>query len=139
MRTMMTATTNWHTLPKTSTSDQKRERAVEIQMVYHGAVVSYSFEASIAPTVHEIEQSIDTLLRREGWSGVTPPSAPVLLPAGREKAEYVDPVYDGDGEACCPVHRTPISQGRYGWYCSQRATGAQAANAKGYCALRFKN
>lgn len=135
----MTTATNGHTAPTEPASDQKRQRGVAIQMVYHGAVVSFGFEASIAPTVHEIEQSIDTLLRREGWSGVTPPAKPLLLPAGREQAEYVDPIYDGNGEACCPVHRTPLNQGRYGRYCSQRAAGGQAANAKGYCALRFKD
>jgi hypothetical protein len=135
----MTTATNGHTAPSTPATEGKRARGVEIQMVYHGAVVSFAFEASVAPAVHEIEQMIDTLLRREGWSGVTPPAKPVLLPAGREKAEYVDPIYDGAGEACCPVHRTPILQGRYGWYCSARATGDQAANAKGYCALRFKD
>lgn len=135
----MTTATNGHTAPAESANEQKRQRGVDIQMVYHGAVVAFSFDAAVAPTVHEIEQSIDTLLRREGWSGVTPPAAPIRLPAGREMAEYVDPVYDGDGQACCPVHRTPISQGRYGWYCTQRAREGQAANAKGYCALRFKD
>jgi hypothetical protein len=135
----MTITSNGHTAHGAPAQDAKRARGVEIQMVYHGAIVSFSFEASIAPTVHEIEQSIDTLLRRAGWSGVTPPAEPIQLATGRESAQYVDPIYDGDGAACCPVHRIPISQGRYGWYCSARATGDQAANTKGYCALRFKD
>jgi hypothetical protein len=135
----MTVASNGHA-PKTAPHQEpKRERGVEIQMVYHGAVVSFTFDAAIAPTVHEIEQSIDTLLRRSGWSGVKPAAEPVLLATGRESVQYVDPIYDGDGAACCPVHRTSISQGRYGWYCSARATGDQAANAKGYCALRFKD
>lgn len=135
----MTAPTNGHAPASAPSQEPKRQRGVSIQMVYHGALVSFTFDAAVAPTVHEIEQSIDTLLRRAGWSGVTPPKEPIVLPAGRELAEYVDPVYDGDGVACCPVHRRPISQGRYGWYCSQRARGDQAANEKGYCSLRFKD
>jgi hypothetical protein len=135
----MTTLTNGHA-PKTAPDQQqKRERGVAIQMTYHGALVSFTFEASVAPTVHEIEQSIDTLLRRTGWSGVQTPVEPVVLPSGRDTAQYVEPIYDGDGAACCPVHRVPISQGRYGWYCSARARADQAANDKGYCALRFKD
>lgn len=136
---MTTTIRNGHTANGVSAQDQKRQRGVEIQMAYHGALISFTFEASVAPTVHEIEQSIDTLLRRAGWSGVTTPAEPILLPTGRESSQYVDPVYDGDGAACCPIHHRPISQGRYGWYCSARATGDQAANDKGYCALRFKD
>jgi hypothetical protein len=80
----MTVASNGHA-PKTAPHQEpKRERGVEIQMVYHGAVVSFTFEAAIAPTVHEIEQSIDTLLRRAGWSGVKPACNTRVLPTGRE-------------------------------------------------------
>jgi hypothetical protein len=35
-----------------------------------------------------------------------------------------------------PVHRKPLSEGRYGLFCPSRATGDQA-NDKGYCNLKF--
>jgi hypothetical protein len=61
-------------------------------------------------------------------------------PAAQEmsaKAERVQPMYDADGTACCPVHKRALSDGQYGLYCSARAKPGEAANAKGYCALRF--
>jgi hypothetical protein len=83
--------------------------------------------------VRELEQSIDTLLRREGWSGAPTPAAG----ASKPKAEKVKPFYDGDGEACCPVHRKPLKEGQYGLYCSSKASTGEVANDKGYCNLRF--
>lgn len=116
----------------------KRERAVTIQLTYHGALISFSFSSSDNVPIVELEQSIDTLLRREGWSGVGNAPAPLLAGPGKSTAQYVDPMYDGNGEACCPVHKKPLAEGRYGPYCQSRAKAGEAANDKGYCALRFK-
>lgn len=114
----------------------KRQRGVTIQLVYHGAPVTFTFDANGAPQIHEIEQSIDTLLKREGWS--TPQLAQATNGNGKKPAsERVAPIYDGDGQPCCPVHKKPLSEGRYGLYCSAKAKDGQAANDKGYCALRF--
>jgi hypothetical protein len=54
----------------------KRQRGVSIQLCYHGAPITFTFEANGAPQIHEIEQSIDTLLKREGW-GVPQASFPL--------------------------------------------------------------
>jgi hypothetical protein len=117
----------------------KRQRAVTIQLQYHGALVSFSFSASDNVPIVELEQSIDTLMRREGWSGAEQNAQPpVLAGPGKTKATYVDPIYDGNGEACCPTHRKPLAEGRYGPYCQCRAREGEVANDKGYCALRFK-
>jgi hypothetical protein len=117
----------------------KRQRAITITLHYHGAPVTFHFSAADNVPIVELEQSIDTLLRREGWGGVAPTPAPLLPGPGKTKAQYVDAIYDGDGEACCPVHRTPLADGRYGRYCPARARDGEATNAKGYCALRFKD
>lgn len=117
---------------------RKRQRAVTIQMNYHGALVAFAFAADDNVPIVELEQSIDTLLRREGWKGIDNAPPPVLAGPGKTKAQYVDPYYNDDGEACCPVHRRPLADGRYGPYCQSRASGDEAASDKGYCALRFK-
>jgi hypothetical protein len=73
-------------------------------------------------------------------------AAPTVAPAthtaplgnGKTKAQTVEPIYQPDGTPCCPVHRKPLSEGRYGWFCSAKATGDEAANGKGYCSLRFE-
>ena len=68
----------------------------------------------------------------------TPTAAPAAG-AGQHKpkAERVEPFYKPDGTACCPVHKMPLSQGRYGLYCSAKAKPGEAQNDKGYCSLRF--
>jgi hypothetical protein len=116
----------------------KRQRAITIQLNYHGALVSFNFSATDNVPIVELEQSIDTLLRREGWKGVENAPAPTLAGPGKSKAQYVDPLYNNDGEACCPVHRKPLVDGRYGPYCKSRASGDESANDKGYCNLKFK-
>lgn len=116
----------------------KRQRSISIQLNYHGALVTFGFSAADNVPIVELEQSIDTLLRREGWQGVENAPAPVLAGPGKIKAQYVDPFYNDNGEACCPVHRRPLADGRYGPYCKSRATGDESANDKGYCKLRFK-
>ncbi len=107
----------------------KRQRGVTIQLCYHGALVCFTFAADGAPQVHEIEQSIDTLLKRDGWGGAPTGSTTAAKP----KAEKVKPFYDGDGAACCPVHRKPLKEGQYGWYCSAKDPSTE----RGYCALKF--
>lgn len=116
----------------------KRQRSITIQLNYHGALVTFGFSAADNVPVVELEQSIDTLLRREGWKGIDSAPPPVLPGPGKTNAQYVDPFYNNDGEACCPVHRKPLVDGRYGPYCSSKAKGDESANDKGYCNLKFK-
>lgn len=117
----------------------KRKRAVIVQLSYHGALVGFHYAADAEMTVHELEQCIDTMLSRPGWAEATTQAA--ATPAPRRPLEAVRPNYNGDGEACCTVHRdTPLRQGqRGGWYCPARAKGNEAANEKGYCAIRFED
>lgn len=58
------------------------------------------------------------------------------LGATRKPAERVSVAYDGAGQPMCPIHRKPLSEGRYGLYCPSKAQG-EHANDKGYCNLRF--
>lgn len=88
--------------------------------------------------------SIDQLLgvtKRLRELGAEPTVAPAThtapLSTPRKAAQTVEPIYQPDGTACCPVHRKPLVEGRYGLYCPSRATGDQAANDKGYCSLKF--
>jgi hypothetical protein len=112
----------------------KRNRAITLGLIYHGAIVSIAFSAEDNVPINEIEQMVDTILRREGWGAQN--SAPPPTP--RPPAEWVDPEYDNNGDPCCPVHHRPLKQGTYGSYCSARAAAGESANEKGYCSLKFK-
>lgn len=88
--------------------------------------------------------SMDTLpgaIKRLRELGAEPARENLILDQvskARKPATRVQPAYDGDGQAICPVHRKVLSEGRYGLYCPSKATGDQAANDKGYCSLRFE-
>ncbi len=62
--------------------------------------------------------------------------ADVHTPARKGAAMITTPAYDGSGQAMCPVHRKPLSEGRYGLFCPSKAEG-EHANAKGWCNIRF--
>lgn len=116
----------------------KRKRATSIQLTYHGAMVGFTFSADDAIPVSELEQMIDTMLRREGWEGVPQPGT--ATNGAKKKAEWVDPEYDQNGDPRCPVHHKTLKQGQYGSYCPAKADAAkgESANDKGYCNLKFK-
>ena len=80
-----------------------------------------------APLVH-------TLPGRMGWEiRLTVQGGLRIL----EKIERVEPYFKPDGTACCPVHKMPLLQGRFGLYCSAKAKPGEAQNEKGYCSLKF--
>jgi hypothetical protein len=89
----------------------------------------------------EYTGAIDTIpaaierLRSAGVLDLVQTSKPTK--AAQKPAQRVEPVYQPDGTACCPVHHKPLTEGRYGLYCPSRATGDQATNDKGYCSLKF--
>lgn len=70
--------------------------------------------------------------------GGTAPAAPTSA-AEKPARKTVAPFYDGNGDACCPIHKKALQEGQYGLYCSAKATGDQVADKKGYCGLRFKD
>lgn len=76
------------------------------------------------------------LVERLKANGVEPlpvasaPQRPAQRP--QQGAELPEPWYNDAGDACCPWHRKPLREGRYGQYCPSRAEGDQA-NDKGYC------
>lgn len=120
----------------------KRKRAVRIRLAYHGALVEFAYSAEDSVPIHELEQSIDTMLKREGWTGGLQPTATNTTTGGNGKkpATWVDPEYDNNGDPRCPVHHKTLKQGTYGSYCPSKADAVkgEAANDKGYCSLKFK-
>ena len=81
--------------------------------------------ASIGPTLDKI--------RAAGLLGLVQARPPVAS----QPRQTVEPLYKPDGTACCPVHKTPLTEGQYGLYCRSKAAPGEAQNAKGYCSLRF--
>lgn len=90
----------------------------------------------------QLEQ-LDAITKRLAALGATPtaaaPAAAPVSPIGekpRKPAQRLEPAYQADGTPCCPIHKKPLSEGRYGLYCPSKAQG-EHANDKGYCNLKF--
>jgi hypothetical protein len=116
---------------------ERRPVKQDLTITIHACVNGFDAEICFSGQLDQLE----ALTRRLRDLGMSPSGvrqlAPVQSTPARKAAQRVEPVYQPDGTACCPVHHKPLSEGRYGLFCPSRATGDQAANDKGYCALRF--
>ena len=107
--------------------------AITIELAPDGVHIHCAYQGTLA--------SIPAAVKRLQDAGLlelvnTHRAAPAAAPA-KAKVEPVEPLYRADGTACCPVHKTPLTHGQFGQYCSSRAKPGEAQNAKGYCSLRF--
>jgi len=110
---------------------QHQQVDIQIECVCEGYTVRVEYNGAVA--------TVKSAIARLRAAGLEPSrtTAPTAAPAPRQRAETVEPLYQPDGTACCPVHRRALSEGRYGLFCSSKAQPGQAANDKGYCSLRF--
>lgn len=117
-----------------SDTDTTEARAVPVRV--HAALDGWpvDLDLTIAPA------RLPVALAKLAALGFTPATAAPAAPAQveRPRRPRVEPVYQPDGTACCPVHHKPLSEGRYGLYCSAKARPGDEQNDKGYCALRFE-
>lgn len=111
---------------------QEKQANITIEGMLDGLTVTVEFTSAISAIPAAIER-----LKAIGLSSAQRSMAPAAPATPKAKAETVEPLYKPDGTACCPIHMRPLVEGSYGLYCSSKAQPGQAANAKGYCSLRF--
>ncbi len=99
-----------------------------VHIVIHCQAEGYSFELSTDMPA----ASIPAALRRLREYGIEPKQHT----SGKRKPK-TQPIYADDGTPMCPVHNKPLREGSFGPYCSAKAQGSEAANDKGYCAIKF--
>jgi hypothetical protein len=73
---------------------------------------------------------LPALLKRLRELGIEP--VPPASTGAKVKAAKVQPFYDGDGTACCPVHKRELKEGKFGLYCSAKDKATDQ-----YCNLKF--
>ena len=105
---------------------------IQVEIAPDGLHVRAEWTAGLSTIPGVIER-----LKALGVVEIVNSSRMAVVSATKPKAETVEPLYKPDGTACCPVHKRALSDGQYGLYCSARAKPGEAANTKGYCALRF--
>ncbi len=107
---------------------------IRIEVAPDGLHITAEYTGTLASIPAAIER-----LRQSGVLELVKPAQASPAPAAqqRQRAERAEPFYKPDGTACCPVHHKPLAEGRYGLYCPSKAQPGEAANPRGYCALRF--
>lgn len=123
--------------PAAAPAEQERpekQANITIEVTPTGLHVRAEYTGGLSSIPRAIEQ-----LRAAGVLELVQASAPAqAVPQTKAKAPRVQPVYNDAGEPCCPVHGRVLSEGQYGLYCRSKASAGEAANDKGYCALKFK-
>jgi len=78
---------------------------------------------------------LEAITRRLRDLGASPAGVHQVSPAAaaptRKAGEKVTPLYNGDGEPMCPVHKRVLKQGKWGMYCSAKGEDET------YCNLKF--
>ncbi len=109
---------------------------IRIEVAPDGLHITAEYVGQLASIPQAIER-----LRAAGVLDLVASSRPTAASISqvekKPSAQRVEPAYKPDGTPCCPVHRKPLTEGRYGLYCPAKAADGEQANAKGYCALRF--
>ena len=82
--------------------------------------------------------SIPTAVKRLVDAGLvelvnTHRAAPIATNTRQKPAQRVQAEYSSAGEACCPKHKKPLKEGKFGLYCSAKDDSTE----RGYCALKF--
>jgi hypothetical protein len=102
----------------------------EITITVHCRVNGFDTELCFSGQVEQL----DAITRRLASLGAEPVGR-AAPPATEKKprAERVEPIYNGDGDACCPKHKKPLKDGKWGLYCPAKDDSTE----RGYCALKF--
>jgi hypothetical protein len=114
-------------------AENERQANITIEVGPLGLTVRCEYSGSLA----SIPAAIERLKQAGVVELVSGARHTAPLGNGKAKAERVEPVYQPDGTPCCPVHRKPLSEGRYGLYCPAKAKPGEEQNDKGYCNLKF--
>ncbi len=112
----------------------ERQANISIEVAPDGLHVRAEYTGTLASIPAAIER-----LRAAGVLELVSGARVAPTPAEKKntKAQRVQPLYDGNGDAMCPVHRKPLADGRYGPYCTAKAKPGEEQNDKGYCSLKF--
>jgi hypothetical protein len=115
----------------------ERSARQELTITIHATIDGFSTEICFRGALDQLE----AITRRLRDLGASPAGVHQLAPAAaapaRKAAQRATPAYDGDGQPMCPVHRKPLSEGRFGLFCPAKAKPGEEQNDKGYCSLRF--
>ena len=114
----------------------QRSIAITVKLTMNGFPIELSFDGTV--------DQLPAITKRLAELGAEAPAAAApASPATNDqrpttKAEKVQPSYNADGDACCPVHRRKLQDGAHGLFCSAKAKAGQVADKNGYCGLRFE-
>jgi hypothetical protein len=91
---------------------QERQANITIEVAPDGLHIRCEYTGALGSIPQAIER-----LKAAGVLELVSASRPVAPTNGKVKRpEPIEPWYNDEGEACCPVHRKPLRDGDYGPY-----------------------
>jgi len=115
----------------------ERQANITIEVAPDGLHVRCEYTGAIASIPAAIERLRTAGVLELVSAAAVKPATPASATPARKAAQRVEPIYQPDGTACCPVHHKPLSEGRFGLFCPSKAQPGDAQNDKGYCSIRF--
>ena len=113
-------------------SSSKAHISIEISPA--GLHVRCEYLGSLSSIPAAVKRMVDAgLVELVNTHRATPAATPIAPSGTKPKAQRVAPEYDAGGEACCPKHRKPLREGKYGLFCPAKDDSTE----RGYCALKF--
>jgi peptidoglycan hydrolase-like protein with peptidoglycan-binding domain len=101
-----------------------------LKLTVHAQLDNWPLDIALSLPAEKVRSALQRLAAL-GYSPRQQAAAAVLQKAPRPRAT----AYDADGTPLCPIHSTPMLEGRRGgYYCGHKAAEGQPAGPKGYCA-----
>lgn len=106
---------------------------ISIELAPDGLHITAEYLGTLGSIPAAVKRMVDAGLLDLVATHRAAPAAPSASSGAKPKAQKVEPEYNGAGEACCPKHKKPLREGKFGLYCPAKDESSE----RGYCALRF--
>lgn len=107
---------------------------ISIELAPDGLHITAEYLGTLGSIPAAVKRMVDAGLLELVNTHRAPPAAAPSTPSGaKPKAQRVTPEYDASGEPCCPKHKKPLREGKFGLFCPAKDDSTE----RGYCALRF--
>lgn len=120
----------------------EKQANITIEVAPDGLHITAEYTGTLSSIPAAIERlkaaGVLELVKASAPAPTANPAPSPTLGATKARVERTAPSYNGEGDACCPVHRRKLSEGDYGLFCSAKAKDGQIADKKGYCGLKFE-
>ena len=106
---------------------------ISIELAPDGLHITAEYLGTLGSIPAAVKRMIDAGLLELVATHRATPAAPSASSGAKPKAQRVTPEYDAGGVACCPKHKKPLREGKFGLFCPTKDDSTE----RGYCTLKF--